>query len=141
MIGKWAKDKPPMLSVTAGKATIQAKRLTYSWSSGNRHTEADAMHPLDLGDELPVIKVPEDRIVTLSFETAPDQVTVWAWKASAAGTETYDRADLHLFISEKSTVILPLDDKYLYSVHASWEEQDGTGGDAYYGFASEAEEK
>ena len=128
--------EPPMLSISTGETKIQAVRLTYSWQDRNYGVEADALHPLEMADQLPILDVPTDGIVKLTFEKAPDRIEVWAWKTSAAGTDVYDKPDHQLSVSEECTVILPSDDTYLYEVHAIWDTQNDIGGAAYYGFAS-----
>ena len=128
--------EPPMLTIRTEESEIQAVRLTYSWQNGNYGVEADAMHPMEMADDLPVIDISEDGLVTLFFEKAPDRITVWAWKVSAAGTDAYDKPELQLSISEEYTMVLPSTDKYLYEVHAIWDRQKDVGGAAYYGFAS-----
>jgi len=133
--GSQSKSEPPMLTITAGEAEIQAIRTTYSWQNKGTGVEADGPHPLDMAEDLPIIEVSENETVSLTFETAPDQVTVLAWKSYAAGS-AYDEPELSLQVFENLTVTLPFDDRYLYEVHATWKIQDEVGGDAYYGFAS-----
>lgn len=128
--------EPPALQVTAGKTKIQAIKTTFSWQNGNIGTEADGLHPLDMAEDLPVLEVPKDGAASLAFKTAPDQVTVLAWKASAAGTGAYGDPEFSLPVSGEYTVTLPANDRYLYQVHAVWKIRDEVGGDAYYGFAT-----
>ena len=128
--------EPPQLTLSAGETRVQAIRLTYSWDSRETGVEADAFHPLEIRDQLPVFEVPADGVVNFDFETVPDQITVRAWKMSVTGTDAYDKPDLSLTVTNKNTVTLPSDDRYLYEVHAKWEMRDRTGGAAYYGFAS-----
>ena len=131
-----ALKEPPALTVTAGDTSVQAIRSTYSWQDGKTGIEADGPHPLDMLEKLPVIEVPDDGSVTLVFDPAPDRVTVFAWKTSAAGIGNYSEPELSLPVSAEQTVTLPADDRYLYEVHAFWDNQNDYGGDAYYGFAS-----
>ena len=133
--GSRSKSEPPMLTITAGEAEIQAIRTTYSWQNKGTGVEADGLHPLDMAEDLPFIEVSENETVSLTFKAPPDQVTILAWKSYAAES-AYDKPELSLQVSENFTVTLPSDDRYLYEVHATWKIQDGIGGDAYYGFAS-----
>ena len=124
----------PQMSVTAGDSKITAQRSTFSWFWENGGVEADGMHPLDLADDLPSVKVPADRTVRFQFGTIPDTITISAWKGS--GSRQTDKPDLTLSASQDGTVMLPDDDSYIYEVHAIWDEKKGTGGDAFYGFIS-----
>ena len=111
--GNRSKSEPPMLTITAGEAEIQAKRTTYSWWNKGKGVEADGPHPLDMAENLPVIEVPESETVSFAFEKDPDEVTVLAWKASAAGTGAYEKPEISFSVSENFTVILPSDGRYL----------------------------
>ena len=130
------RSEPPALKISAGEATVQAVRTTYSWQNGNTGIEADGLHPLDMAKELPVLLISENTTADLAFDTMPDQIEILAWKSSTAGMAAYDEPDFRFSLVSDHTVKLPSDDRYIFSVHAIWEIKDATGGDAYYGFAS-----
>ena len=133
--------EPPSLTIASEEASVQVVRSTYSWQNGSVGVDADGPHPLDMVEELPILEVPDDGDVSLKFTKEPDQITVRAWKISAAGTNAYDKPELTLPVSNENTITLPTDDQYLYEVHAMWTVQDHNGGDAYYGFASAPKEE
>ena len=130
------KDGAPMLTITDSKKSVQAARTTYSWEDGKTGVEADGLHPLDMADDLPVFKVKGDGIVNLTFDIEPDKIMVLMWRESAAGTDAYGDPEFSLPVSEEHTIMLPSNGRYIYQVHASWEIDNGVGGDAYYGFIS-----
>ena len=134
--GNKAESDAPSLTVVSGKTKIQAMRTTFSWQNGETGVEGDALHPLDMAEDLPVLEAPKEEAVKLSFDIEPDQVTVLVWKASVAGTDSYGDPEFRLPVSEDYTVTLPFKDHYIYQVHAKWNTEDGVGGSAFYGFAS-----
>lgn len=128
--------EPPALTVSAGGASVEALRGTYTWNYDNGDgswtgVTADSLHPLDEQALAwtPVLETDAAEAV-LAFGADPAAVDVRCWSDDCRGdTDAESRA-----VSVDGRTI-PLEAGCIYEVHAEWTEAR-YGGDAYYAFAT-----
>ncbi len=137
-------QKPPALTVQAGKAEGSAVLGTYSWSWSNGDgtdtgVEADGLHPLDMLDYLTPLSLGSERKLILRFDLGPlalDKLTVRRWDLSCAGDpDRYESGfDMLPCTVEDGLVTVDLPDGQdgIFEVHAYF--TGDSHGDAYYAF-------
>lgn len=128
--------EPPVLTVTAGAASIKATRGTTSWNydaGGGTWCgiESDSIHPLDDAsrDFLPQLLY-EDSTAALTFAVEPQDVTLTAWHAAHWGN--IDAEGQTLPVEDGRFSLAP--GPGIYEVTARWSGADTYNGTASYAF-------
>lgn len=134
--------EPPVLTITAGSASIKATRGSTSWAYENgdgtwTNVQADSMQPLDDASRafLPQLiydgTAPAmDGTARLSFEMEPDSLEVVCWHSAHWGNTTAACRSLPM---DGDTVSLP-GGPHLYEVTARWTAAETYHGEARYAF-------
>ena len=129
-------NKPPLLAVGDGKATVYAWRGTSSWMTntlGGTGTgiQMDSPHPLDCIGSIPVLSASGSTTLTLSFEATPDRVLVRKYEANTADRDAYEEQEVKGTLKIESG-------SYLYEVIATWDSSPlrSYSGTAYYAFCT-----
>ena len=127
-------SEPPVLVVHCGENSVKALRGTYSWSYVQNGqgvgVAADSVHPLEAKDSMSPLEVVRDddsAVVHLEFEVVPDSVSACAWD-----TALWNKTD----VEAQALTLLPYD--AVYSVTATWDQENGCGGTAYYSFYTDS---
>lgn len=116
-------DRPPMLTIKAGKQEVHVERGGYSWRFLAGHVIADSPGPSDM------VKIDEDAAVLppgtelkLSFGSNPKKMVLSQWEGRDEISQVELKSKTFKLPAEKGT--------YLYSIHAEWRK-----GNALYAFA------
>ena len=134
-------NKPPMMTVSCRKASVNAWLGTYSWTYKNyedgtaQSTNADSSHPLTRIDEIPTLNILpttissiDPRLATVQFAIAPDKIEVKCYKVDEKNTNSGK------VIPVEGTSFKLKDGKYLYEVIVEWTKSEQYSGKAYYAF-------
>lgn len=145
-------EAPPVLTVSAGEARVQAWRGTYSWRVDDtggmgRGVASDSVHPLEAGAMMTPLAVGDAETATLEFGTAPDAVSARAWDAallvpqsdetSAGVTPEDDAQAVAVTVSgsaEEGWQLTLLPYEAVYEISADWTSAADYGGSATYAF-------
>ena len=136
--------EPPTLKISYRGKEMETSTLTYSWYVTNGDeigsgVEADAPHPLDIVESLPVMQIDYgSNQVLLEFETEPDELIIRAWNISHdMDRNTYDTNDIKLEYEKYGDhlVTIPMDGNYVYNIAGTWN-ADRYKGNASYSFVT-----
>ena len=122
---------PPVLTVTCGGSSIEALKGGFSWCCGSEAIIADSAHPLQCRDLMPSLG--GSGTAQLSFDVAPDELSVRRWGADCWGEPASESEDVP--VTEFSIELA--EGEYIYEVTAEWNLFDGFGGMASYSFCTE----
>lgn len=137
-------SEPPVLIVHCGENSVKALRGTYSWSYVQNGqgvgVAADSVHPLEAKDSmspLAVVRDDDSAVVHLEFEVVPDSVSACAWDTALWNKTDVEAQAVDVAVDDEQTLtLLPYD--AVYSVTATWDQENGCGGTAYYSFYTDS---
>ena len=137
-------SEPPVLVVHCGENSVKALRGTYSWSYVQNGqgvgVAADSVHPLEAKDSmspLAVVRDDDSAVVHLEFEVVPDSVSACAWDTALWNKTDVEAQAVDVAVEdEQALTLLPYD--AVYSVTATWDQENGCGGTAYYSFYTDS---
>lgn len=137
-------SEPPVLVVHCGENSVKALRGTYSWSYVQNGqgvgVAADSVHPLEAKDSmspLAVVRDDDSAVVHLEFEVVPDSVSACAWDTALWNKTDVEVQAVDVAVDDEQTLtLLPYD--AVYSVTATWDQENGCGGTAYYSFYTDS---
>lgn len=128
-------EEPPVLDVVSDATCCSVWPGSYSWQCQNIDGTttggvADAPHPLDCEDQLPVLETTETTAV-IRFKQDPDELTVCCWSDACWG----DTAAVSEEVSVRRNEMALKSGGYIYEVIARWDVgESGCGGTASYAF-------
>lgn len=137
-------SEPPVLAVHCGENSVKALCGTYSWSYVQNGqgvgVAADSVHPLEAKDSmspLAVVRDDDSAVVHLEFEVVPDSVSACAWDTVLWNKTDVEMQAVDVAVDDEQTLtLLPYD--AVYSVTATWDQENGCGGTAYYSFYTDS---
>ena len=101
---------------------------------------ADSVHPLEAKDSmspLAVVRDDDSAVVHLEFEVVPDSVSACAWDTALWNKTDVEAQAVDVAVDDEQTLtLLPYD--AVYSVTATWDQENGCGGTAYYSFYTDS---
>lgn len=153
-------ERPPKLSVISNGISLNALRMTTSWSfrSGTgtvSSTESDTDHPLNLKEYVPVIEIlsedypvlTSDRLSASLFfyesgseplnPVPPDSITVRRWDASDWGNSDARADSVSVTVSNGNFHIPLKDSSCIYEIVAVWNSHERFSGTVYYSFCTQ----
>lgn len=132
--------QPPELTVSLlGQKEITAWRGTYNWVvlPGPGEVEAvcsDSPHPLDVLEDLPVLKAQPGDLLEFHFGVYPHQMAVRAYSAQNAG-QAEGTAAREVALTSTGDLLLPDDGRdMVYEVQGSWYLPTDALCDVFYAF-------
>lgn len=133
--------KPPAMTVSCGKSSVDAWLGTYSWTYKNfedgtaQSTNADSDHPLVRIDEIPILNILpttmsaiDPYLASLQFSVVPDKIEVNCYKLDGNKNSKGEP------ISIDGTSFKLKDGEYLYEVIVEWTKSEQYSGKAHYAF-------
>ena len=121
---------------------VHSGTASWSYPVGDgimRGYEADGFHPLD-NKNLPVLTVREGAVLTLQFETDPDEIRVRCWNSRYQGDANSYEANYEVIeAAADGTIRVPDGGAYIFEVWAKWlpagpSEKERASGNAYFAF-------
>lgn len=86
---------------------------------------------------LGVVRDDDSAVVHLEFEIVPDSVSACAWDTALWNKTDVEMQAVDVAVDDEQTLtLLPYD--AVYSVTATWDQENGCGGTAYYSFYTDS---